>query len=341
MTEPTAPFGLSDVQGDGSNVEEARLDVDAALARRTRAAARSLGLSVASLWHLAFAQALARVSGRIDVVFGTVLFGRMHGGVGADRAIGLFINTLPIRVRVGRQSVADSARLVHDRLTRLLRHEHAPLALAQRCSGIAATIPLFSALLNYRHSAPETESAAAFEGVTELHAQERTNYPLTLSIDDFGNGFRLEAQTRHPLDPKIICGYLQTALEGLVTALETAPGTPVLTIDVLSEAERHRLLVDWNDTAAAYPQDRCIHQLFEAQASETPDAVAVAFEEQSLTYAQLNARANRLAHHLRRLGVGPETLVGLCVERSLEMIVGLLGIMKAGGAYLPLDPDYP
>ncbi|BGE86247.1 hypothetical protein Ms3S1_26830 [Methylosinus sp. 3S-1] len=341
VTEPTAPFGLSDVQGDGSNVEEARLDVDAALARRTRAAARSLGLSVASLWHLAFAQALARVSGRIDVVFGTVLFGRMHGGVGADRAIGLFINTLPIRVRVGRQSVADSARLVHDRLTRLLRHEHAPLALAQRCSGIAATIPLFSALLNYRHSAPETESAAAFEGVTELHAQERTNYPLTLSIDDFGNGFRLEAQTRHPLDPKIICGYLQTALEGLVTALETAPGTPVLTIDVLSEAERHRLLVDWNDTAAAYPQDRCIHQLFEAQASETPDAVAVAFEEQSLTYAQLNARANRLAHHLRRLGVGPETLVGLCVERSLEMIVGLLGIMKAGGAYLPLDPDYP
>ena len=99
--------------------------------------------------------------------------------------------------------------------------------------------------------------------------------------------------------------------------------------------------MEWNDTAADYPQDRCIHQLFEEQVARTPEAVAVVFEDEQLTYGELNARANRLAHHLRGCGVGPEVLVGLCLERSPEMVVGLLGILKAGGAYVPLDPAYP
>ena len=101
------------------------------------------------------------------------------------------------------------------------------------------------------------------------------------------------------------------------------------------------MLVSWNDTQADYPQDRCIHQLFTDQAQRTPYATAVVFEEQSLSYRDLDDRSNQLAHHLRRLGVGPEVLVGICVERSLEMVIGLLGILKAGGAYVPLDPDYP
>ena len=108
-----------------------------------------------------------------------------------------------------------------------------------------------------------------------------------------------------------------------------------------TEAERHRVLVEWNDTAAAYPHDACLHQLFEAQVERTPDAVAVVYEDQRLTYRELDRRANQLAHYLRARGVGPEVLVGLCVERSLEMMIGLLGILKAGGAYVPLDPSYP
>ena len=109
----------------------------------------------------------------------------------------------------------------------------------------------------------------------------------------------------------------------------------------LTEAERHRLLVEWNDTRTEYPRDRCIHELFEAQAERTPEAVAVVYEDRQLTYRELNRRANQLAHCLRIVGVGPEVLVGICVERSLEMVVGLLGILKAGGAYVPLDPAYP
>ena len=112
-------------------------------------------------------------------------------------------------------------------------------------------------------------------------------------------------------------------------------------LPLLSEAERHQLLVEWNATGADYPRDKCVHELFEAQAARTPDAVAIVHEDAQLTYAELNAKANRLAHHLRGLGVKPDALVAICVERSLEMVVGLLAILKAGGAYVPLDPAYP
>ena len=110
---------------------------------------------------------------------------------------------------------------------------------------------------------------------------------------------------------------------------------------LISEAERHKVLVEWNATEAAYPKDKCIHELFEAQAAKTPEAIAVVQGDVELTYAELNARANRLAHYLRVLGVEPDALVAICVERSLEMVVGLLAILKAGGAYVPLDPAYP
>ena len=139
-------------------------------------------------------------------------------------------------------------------LTELLRHEHASLALAQRCSGVAAPTPLFSALLNYRHSSvpgrrsPRRERLWTGSDALEA-AEQRTNYPLGLSIDDLGDGFVLTAQTRSPLAPERICAYMNVALEGLVAALEHSPQTPARTIDILPQDERHRLLVEWNDTA--------------------------------------------------------------------------------------------
>ena len=170
VEEPTAPFGLLDVQGDGTGIEEARLVLDSGLARRMRERARKLGVSAASLCHMAWAQVLARVSGREDVVFGTVLFGRMQGGAGADRVMGLFINTLPVRIRIGEEGAEESVRRTHEQLAELLQHEHASLALAQRCSGVPAPAPLFSALLNYRHSRgaarlASEEGKRAWEGI--------------------------------------------------------------------------------------------------------------------------------------------------------------------------------
>jgi amino acid adenylation domain-containing protein len=344
VDEPTAPFGLLDVRGDGSGIDEAWLGLEGLLGQRLRARARALEVSAASLFHLAWAQVLARLSGRDDVVFGTALLGRMHGGAGTERGLGMFMNTLPVRIVVGEAGVAASVRQTQALLAELLHHEHASLALVQRCSSVPAPTPLFSALLNYRHgrtAVASVSSPAAWPGITVLGSEERTNYPLTLSVDDLGDGFALIAQVERPLDPHRICGFMQTALSNLVEALETRPDTPVCDIEVLPDAERHRLLVEWNDTAADYPRDKCIHELFAEQVAKTPDAVAVAFEDRQLSYGELECRAKQLAHHLRGLGVGPETVVGLCVERSIEMVVGLLGILKAGGAYLPLDPGYP
>ncbi|MBV9482664.1 MAG: amino acid adenylation domain-containing protein, partial [Acidobacteria bacterium] len=316
VEEATAPFGLLDVQGDGTGLEEARLMLDSALARRIRERARRLGVSAASLCHVAWGQVLARVSGREDVVFGTVLFGRMQGGAGTDRVMGLFINTLPIRIHIGGEGVEASVRRTHVLLADLLRHEHASLALAQRCSGVAAPMPLFSALLNYRHSrgaaqAASAEAQRAWEGMRWLRGEERSNYPFTLSVEDLGEEFGLTAQTVASIDPKRVCEYMRRALESLIEALETEPGKAVCALEVLPEWERQQVVYEWNETAAEFPRDKCIHELFEEQVERTPDAVAVVYEEQQLSYAELNRRANQLGHYLRGLGVGPDERVGI------------------------------
>ncbi|AMO93246.1 amino acid adenylation domain protein [Collimonas fungivorans] len=343
VDEPTTPFGLQDIQGDGSLIREARLEVAPDLARRLRRQARQRGVSAASVFHLAFAQVLAKSTGRDDVVFGTVLFGRMQGGAGADRAMGMFINTLPLRVRLGEQSVFQCVQATHKGLIGLLHHEHASLTLAQRCSALSGTAPLFSALLNYRYSGQPTNGDAtnAFEGMRVLGGEERTNYPLTLSIDDLGEGFWLTAQIVETIGADRICQFVHKTLQQLVDALEHSAESPIRTLQVLPDAERAMVLQGFNDTACPYPKGAMIHELFEQQAQARPDAIALEFEDQKLSYGELNAKANQLARHLRELGVTSEVLVGVYVERSLEMVIAILATLKAGGAYLPLDPNYP
>jgi amino acid adenylation domain-containing protein len=344
VREPTVPFGMVDVAGDGRDITEARLTLDSALSSRLRDRARHLGVSAASLFHLAFAGVVARASGNpTQAVFGTVLFGRTQARRGASQALGLFINTLPVRIPTGCTPLERAVRDTHALLGRLVHHEHAPLSLAQRCSGVAAPAPLFTALLNYRYASPagESQPGAAWTGIEVLNVEERTNYPLTLNIDDFAEGFTLVAQTAGDLDPLSLCRYVEHALAEMDRALGDAPGTPMSRIEILPESERWQVVSGWNATRRAYRDEVCLHELFAEQFRRTPWAIAVEFEDRSLTYAQLNARANQLARHLRELGVRPDTLVGVCMERSLEMVVALLGTLKAGGAYVPLDPTHP
>ncbi|HEV3052479.1 MAG TPA: amino acid adenylation domain-containing protein, partial [Longimicrobium sp.] len=294
--------------------------------------------------HLAWAQVLARLSGRSDVVFGTLLFGRMQGAEGTDRVMGPLINTLPVRIGVGEEGVEAAVRRTHALLADLLRHEHASLSLAQRASGVAAPAPLFTSVLNYRYSVAAKrppEAGQPGKGVRGIRVQERTNYPVALAVDDRGEEFSLVAQVAAPADAERVCRMMHTALERLVEALEVAPGRAIGSIDVLPEAEHTLVLEEWNRTGAEYPRDVCVHELFAAQVERTPDAVALVYEDEEVTYAELNAQANQLAHHLVDLGVGPEARVGLCVERGIEMVVAVLAVLKAGGAYVPLDPEYP
>ncbi|HEU4558181.1 MAG TPA: amino acid adenylation domain-containing protein, partial [Longimicrobium sp.] len=336
VDEPTAPFGLREVRGDGLGLEERTLRVAEEVGARLRERARALGVSVAALCHVAWAQVLAATSGRSDVVFGTVLFGRMQGGEGAERVLGPFINTLPVRIGVGDEGAEASVLRAQALLASLVRHEHASLALAQQCSAVPAPEPLFSALFNYRHAGGGGGTSSARGPRQALHVMERSNYPLNLAVNDWGDRFSLQVQAEAEVGAERVCALMHTALAGLVEALDEAPGRPLRNIEVLPQAERRQVLEEWNDTAAEVPADRCIHELFEAQAARTPGAVAVRFEEESLTYAQLNARANQLAHHLRGHGVGAEVRVGVLMERSLEMVVSLLAVLKAGGAYVPL-----
>src|SRR3569833_1224471 len=340
--EPTAPFGLLDIQGDGSEIESAHQTLQDSLSRRTRLQARHLGVSVATAFHAAWALVLAHTSGREDVVFGSVLLGRLQSSAGAQRILGMFINTLPLRLRLGQISARELVEQTQRELIELLVHEQASLAVAQRCSGIAGSTALFSALLNYRHSTvgvqePWTDAA----GVRVLASRGGSNYPVVLSVDDAQEGFGREVETDRRSDPQRMLGVVRTALQSLVQALEEAPRTTALSLSILPEAERQQVIKLFNTTEVAYPREKLIHELFEEQVARTPGAVAVIYEDRSLTYAELNTKANQLARYLRVRGTGPDQLVGICVERSLEMVVGLLGILKAGGAYVPLDPSYP
>ncbi|WP_170948621.1 non-ribosomal peptide synthetase, partial [Pseudomonas sp. Irchel 3A7] len=344
IDESTAPFDVRDINGDGHDALEAQRMLPDALSRRLRSQARRHGVSAASVMHLAWALVLAKITGRERVVFGTVLFGRLQGGEAADRVLGLFINTLPIRVDIGRLDTAGSLRQTHDRLVELLAHEHAPLSLAQRCSAVAAPAPLFTTLFNYRYSAdaPQAKKSQRLgDDIEHLGGRERTNYPLTMAVDDLGEAFSLTVQAVSGIDGERVCGYMLSALEHIDEALEFAPATPVHALQVLPPQERTRLLEDFNPPRFDHLQPQTLQQLFEAQVDRTPDAFAVTFEGQSLTYAHLNERANRVAHRLIAQGVKPDDRVAICVEPGLEMIVGLLGILKSGGGYVPLDPGYP
>ncbi|OTA16216.1 Amino acid adenylation [Xenorhabdus vietnamensis] len=348
VDEPTAPFGLLKIQSDNSSIIEDSLSLSPILAEAIRFQARRLGVSTSVLFHVAWALVLAQTSGHNDVVFGSVLLGRLQGIAGANRILGLFINTLPMRIALTGLNVQEAVQAAYHNLTTLLEHEQAPLSLAQRCSGVAQPMPLFSALLNYRHSHMDNGQSGDAEtvdstwaGVRILAAEERTNFPITLSVDDMGIGFHLTAQTVTSIDPARMTGYLVTAIGGLIDALIHNPQLPILQVPVLPVSEQQQLLTDFNATKADFPQDVLIHQLFETEATCHPADIAVVCGEQSLSYDELNRRANRLAHHLIALGVRPDDRVAMCVERSLEMVIGLLGILKAGGAYVPLDPAYP
>jgi amino acid adenylation domain-containing protein len=342
VDEPTAPFDLFDVYGDGSSITEAQQMVEPSLAARIQAQARSLGVSAATIFHAAWALVIGYTSGRDDVVFGTVLLGRIGSGAGTHRTLGVFINTLPIRLRLRDVDARQLIELTQRELVGLLTHDQTSLSVAQRCSGLSAAIPLFTSLFNYRHSTASLDAQwSSARGIEAIAVQGRTNYPITLSTDELPEGFRLTAQTDRRIDPRCLLAYLTTALRSLIDALGQARQSPVLALQVLPESELHQIVHSFNSTQAVYAREKLVHELFEGQARKTPDTVAVQYEDRSLTYAGLNHQANQLARHLRAQGVGAEHPVAICMERSTQMLVAVLAVLKAGAAYLPIDPNYP
>jgi amino acid adenylation domain-containing protein len=342
ITEPTAPFGVLSVHGDGGRIAESREMLDSLLADRIRRQARQLGVSVATLFHAGWSLVVARTSGRDAVVFGSVVLGRLQGSMGAQPVLGIFINTLPVYLNLHDVSARALVQQTHREVSELLEYEQASLAAAQRCSGVSGSAPLFTTLLNFLHGAPNStmEDYGRAGGFQILASREWTNYPIAMSVGDMGSGFGLMAQTDRRIDPVRILGYMSMAMSSLINALESAPQSEALKLDILSIQER-RQLVSFAGVPVELSEEPCIHDLFQRQVRRTPDAIAVVCEEHTLTYAQLNGKANQLARHLMRQGVRSGHRVGLFVERGVDAVVGILGILKAGAAYLPLDPGHP
>jgi amino acid adenylation domain-containing protein len=292
----------------------------------------------------AWALLLSRYAGETDVVFGATRAGRHAGGIqGADSIVGLLINTVPVCVSTNSDRLLlPWLKQLHTQWISMRDFEHIPLVNIQGWSHIPGGRPLFESLLvfeNYQLNEFLCEQSEDWKN-REFHLHGTTHYPLTVA-GYLGRELCVEiTYDRERFGDETIARMLHH-LGTLLTEMVCNPDRRLADLPLLSAAERHQVLIQWNDTKRDCPTDKLVHELFEEQVERSPDAVAVMFEDQPLTYRQLNSRANQLAHHLQTLGVGPEVMVSICLERSLDMVVSVLGILKAGGAYVPLDPSYP
>ncbi|MBC8446872.1 MAG: amino acid adenylation domain-containing protein, partial [Chloroflexi bacterium] len=291
----------------------------------------------------AFQVLLSRYSGQEDVSVGTVVANRNRPEV--EPIIGLFINTLVLRADLsGDPTFRELLQRVRQVVVDAYAHQDVPFEVLLdqlHPRRDPSHTPLFQALFILQNFPTETPElpGLALSGLAVDNETAKMELMLTMGDREgvLRGGLEFNTDLFDSATIERMIGHFQT----LLAAIVADPSQRISALPLLPAAERHKLLVEWNDTAADYPAHPLVHQLFQEQAQRTPDAVAVAGEGQTLTYRQLNQRANQLARTLRRAGVGPETLVGISVERSLDMVVGLLAILKAGGAYLPLDPYYP
>ncbi|MBE4753751.1 amino acid adenylation domain-containing protein, partial [Corallococcus sp. ZKHCc1 1396] len=318
------------------------LDLSPEATAALQAFARQHQLTLHTLALASWGLVLSHYSGEQDVVLGNTVAGRPPELTGSDTLVGIFINTLPARIRLPSHAspLRPWLQSLQAQQIDLRQYEHSPLVNVQSLSQVPRGVSLFDSLLvfeNYPVDASLIDASSTLQ-VKEVQAFERTNYPLTLFVLP-GQTLRLRAVFA---SPRFQPAAMRQLLEQWSNALRAmASASRLGDVSLLTETERQRMLVAWNDTATEFPADTCVHHFFEAQAQRTPDAPALGFEGTWLSYRELDARSNQLAWHLRALGVGPEVRVGLCAERSLELIVGLFAILKAGGAYVPLDPSYP
>ena len=324
------------------------LHIGAELHRGLLALARAGQASLFMVLQAALAALLSRLGAGTDIPIGSPIAGRTDSAL--DDLVGFFVNTLVLRTdTAGNPSFRDLVARVRASNLAAYGHQELPFERLVEVLNPARSLarhPLFQVMLALQNNAPVSLDLVGLSVSVELVDTASAKFDLSISLGEQrasdGSPAGIEGVIEYATDlfDRSNVAALGERLVRLLEAAVAAPELPIGSLDILSAAERHTLLREWNDTAHPVPS-ATLPELFAAQVAKTPDATAVVFEEQRLSYAQLEARANQLAHHLRGLGVGAETVVGLCVERSLEMLIGLIGILKAGGAYLPLDPSYP
>ncbi|MFF7730907.1 amino acid adenylation domain-containing protein [Streptomyces sp. NPDC008001] len=301
--------------------------------------ARSRGLTLNTVVQGAWGVLLGRLLGRDDVVFGGVVSGRVPEIPGVQDMVGLLINTVPVRVRWGRyESWAEMLARLQDEQSRLLEHQHLGLAEIQQTAEARELFDTTTVFENYPLDATALERIRPGLRVRNVTASDGTHYPLSLAVIP-GRSLHLRVKYRPDLVEREAAEAVATRLPLLLETIAGDAGRLVGQSDVVTAEERRQLLVEWNNTAHPV-RPACLPELFEEQVGRTPGKTAVRHEDTALSYAELNARANRLAHRLIARGAGPEDVVAVVLPRSAGLLVGLLAVLKAGAAYLPVDPEH-
>ena len=336
--------GASNPNLPSQQVAELSLSLSSALTEQIHALAQQEHLTINTLIQGVYALLLSRYHGEQNVIFGATVAGRPTSLPGVERMIGLFINTLPVKIQVQPEApLWEWLRQIQQEQLACRHYDYTPLLKIQEWCSLPGGKPLFESLLVFENYPVDASLASQLAGlrIGDIQSAEQTSYPFTLRVILQGKQLsfsilydpeRFSASTIQR-----ICGHMHTVLRQIAQTK-----TPVVRdLDILTQEEQHQLLTTWNETASTIPESAFFHQRFAQQAHQTPDAIALVYAQEHLSYAQLNRQANQFAHVLQSKGVGPEVLVGLCLTRSCEMVIGMLAILKAGGAYVPLDPTLP
>ena len=304
---------------------------------------RQEGLTLFMTLLAAFDTLLLRYSGQSDVVVGSPIANRNRSEI--EGLIGFFVNTLALRTDLsGNPTFRELMARVRDVALDAFAHQDLPferLVKEIQPDRDLSRTPLVQVMFALQNASDSSLRIGSLD-LSQVHVSSETSkFDLTLHAWETDTGLSgLWEYNTDLFDGTTISrmtGHLETLLQGIVND----PDQKLSDLPLLTDSEKQQILVEWNDTKTEYPSDKCIHQLFEQQVARSPDAIAIVYDDQQLSYGELNRRANQLAHYLRTLGVGPEVPVGVCMERSIDVVVAILGTLKAGGAYVPLDPQYP
>ena len=347
LTTPT-PLTIGRLQASTSgpviNYDEQHLKLSVSEAAGLRAFVQQQQLTLNTLFQGAWALLLSRYSGEPDVLFGNIVSGRSVPLAGVETMVGMFVNLLPARVPVPpAQRLVTWLKQLQAKQVEMRQYEFSPLVQVKKWSELPATLPMFESILIFENwfgdfSLQEENQELQIRDM--MGFQKGLGHPLAIAVEPREEITLSLNYDRERFDAETVrrmIGHLQNLLHGFVAN----PAASLFELSLLTETEQQQMIVDWNETTTAYPPQQHLHEFFEAQAVRAPDAVAIVFEEQQISYGELNARANQLAHYLQGCGVGPEILVGIYLERSIEMFIAVLGVLKSGGAYVPLDPMYP
>ncbi|MEL7038646.1 MAG: condensation domain-containing protein, partial [Cyanobacteria bacterium J06592_8] len=325
------------------NYQEHHLQISEELTAKLLSFAKQHQLTINTLVQAAWALLLSFYSGEDDLVFGATYSGRPPQLRGAEQIVGLFINTLPVRICINaKQTLLEWIQEIQSQQIEAQQYQYIPLVDIHRLSDVPRNLPLFESLVifeNYPVDATLKQSLKNIK-IKPVSTQEQTNYPLTLyAVSDSHLSLKIiyDCEQFNSVTITRILEQLNTILNNIIEQ----PQQKLCQVSLLTPSEHRKLLIEWNQTQQSFEKLAYVHQLIETQAEQTPDAIAVIDTHQQLTYQQLNTQANQLAHYLQKQGIQPEQTIGICLERSSQILITLYAILKVGAAYVPLDPAYP